>query len=130
MTLLRGIAVFGIKRKKNDEQTTKTADLSFHSFDGGGPKYSVIIADESLLNFEQSKHYAAASRTKTGGSPYTVNINFAGLRAGTTTVIIEQRSPVTKGRDLIYKADINDLLEVKLTKLETKDISKVKTPKS
>lgn len=103
-------------------ETDKTAILTFDSFDGGGPSYSVRVADPSVVTFDQTKHYHKANHDEMTGAGFTVNITFFGLKPGKTTATVECRSPIADNFDAVYEVSVDEALGVTLTELEHNDI--------
>ena len=101
----------------------KNPELTFDSFDGGGPDYDVIIDDKSVLSCEQTRAYANKNHAEMEGSSYTVYLAFTGLKQGSTTFKVECRSPIADNYDVIYSAEVNSALEVKLTQIERTDLN-------
>ncbi|MCR4595796.1 MAG: rhodanese-like domain-containing protein [Lachnospiraceae bacterium] len=99
------------------EPDGKTASLSFESFDGGGPEFNVVIADESIASYSSRSEYNDPDHEKQQGSGYDVIITFTGLRPGETTVIIEERSPIADNLDHKYRITVDDELNVQLEQL-------------
>ncbi len=106
-----------------DHTTGKTASLSFESFDGGGPEFNVVIADESIVSYESRTKYYNDDHEQMNGSGYDVIITFTGIKPGETTVLIEERSPIADNLDHKYKATVDDELNVQIEQLSVKDIN-------
>ncbi len=85
--------------------------LVFKSFDGGGPSFTVIIEDPSMLSYVSRIEYGEREEAETG-SPFEDIITFHGLKSGETKVTIEVRSPIMPGYDLIYIATIGEDMKV------------------
>ncbi len=88
----------------NDDALEKTASLSFESFDGGGPEFNVVIADESIVSYVSRSKYRDPDH-------------------GETTMIIEERSPIADNLDHKYRVTVNDELNVQIEQLSVKDIN-------
>lgn len=99
------------------EQKKETV-LKFHSFDGGGPSYSVKIEDKSIADCKQTRRYYNPNHENMCGSGYDVNISFIGLNPGKTTAKIECRSPIADNYDAVYDIVVLDDLTVSLTEKE------------
>ncbi len=95
------------------EEGSDTAVLSFSSFDGGGHEYSAEIGDTSILSYESERDYGKRDELE-DGSPYRHIFTFTGLKPGTTTVAIYGRSPITDNDDSLYKAVVDEKLNVTL----------------
>jgi len=98
----------------------KTAELVFDTFAGGGPEFTAVIGDPGLLSVSRSS--AANSPEPMPGMGYTVYFTITGLRAGTTTLTIEERSPIADNLDHIYTATVDEALNVTLEHVETRDL--------
>ena len=98
---------------------TEDAVLSFHSFDGGGPEYTVTVEDPSVISVECARKYAKSNHEKLSGAGYTETFTFKGLRAGETKLTVSAQSPITGNTDTQYIAVVDDTLHVTLTKETT-----------
>ena len=101
----------------------KTASLSFESFDGGGPKFNVVIADESIVSSSSESNYRDPNHEEMNGSGYDVIITFRGIKPGETTAIVEERSPIADNLDHKYRITVDDELNVQIEQLSVKDIN-------
>lgn len=101
----------------------KTASLSFESFDGGGPEFNVVIADESIVSYDSRSSYQDSDHENMNGAAYGVTITFSGIKPGETTVIIEERSPIADNLDHEYRITVDDELNVQIEQLSVKDIN-------
>ena len=100
-----------------------TASLSFESFDGGGPEFNVVIADESIVSYDRKSNYRDSDHEKMNGSGCDVTITFTGIKPGETTVIIEERSPIADNLDHKYRIMVDGELNVQIEQLSVKDIN-------
>lgn len=114
-----------ISNNSSDKFKEKTATVSFDSFDGGGPSFDVLIADESIVSYDSERKYHKADHEEMNGAGYDVIITFTGKKPGETTVVIEERSPIADNLDHEYKIVVDDSLKVQLTKLSVKEINEV-----
>lgn len=94
----------------------KTAQLAFHSFDGGGPEFTVKISDPRILSCSMRRDYGSNAGKDLCGAGYTVFCTFTGLEAGETAVTIEERSPIADNLDHFYTAAVSEDLAVTITK--------------
>ncbi len=101
----------------------KTASLSFESFDGGGPEFQVVIADESIVSYASKSKYRNPDHERMNGSGYDEIITFTGKKPGETTVIIEERSPIAENLDHKYRITVDEELNVATEQLSVKDIN-------
>ena len=104
-------------------ENDKTAVLSFDSFDGGGPAYTVKVEDASVVTYDQTKKYHNVDHDYMGGAGFTVNITFFGLKPGTTAVTVECRSPIADNFDAYYDVTVDENLSVTVTEREVKEIA-------
>ena len=121
--LLLGAAGCAYTKKGNADATEttgggKTCTLTFDSFDGGGPSYSVSIGDESVVSCTSERRYANPKHDEMDGSPYDVIFTFKGLKPGSTTVTIVGESPIMDTETWVYTASVDEALRVTLTQQE------------
>lgn len=105
-----------------DGKQTGEATLSFDSFDGGGPEFSVIVYDEDIVACRQEVRYKRSDHDEMTGGGKTVVITFAGMNPGETKVLIEERSPIADNRDWRYKAVVDAELNVCLEEISVRDV--------
>ena len=89
-----------------------TAELVFHSFDGGGPEFSVVIADPEIVSSVLRSDRNADSDSIDTGTGYHVICTLTGLKPGRTNVTVQERSPIADNRDYIYTVTVGDDLSV------------------
>ena len=106
---------------KSTESDEKGATLSFSSFDGGGPEFSIAIDDPDVLAAEQTRKYGNPRHAEMDGSPFDVVFRFTGLKPGETTLTISARSPIADNFDALYTAKVDASLSVSLEEIETRD---------
>ena len=112
--LLIATAVEAADSDSGTQTGQKTAELSFSSFDGGGPEYMAEIQDPSILSCTAEKDYGENHDELEDGSPYWQIFTFTGLKPGTTTVTVYGRSPIMENDDYIYTAVVDEELNVTL----------------
>ena len=95
------------------EEGHAAAVLSFHSFEGGGPRYSVMLHSD-IVSFKEKKKYSKPNHKRLNGAGYDIIFTFTGLKAGETTMIIEQRSPIATNADRLYTVKVDDRLHVEI----------------
>jgi len=100
----------------------RTASLRFDSFDGGGPEFSVEIADPELVECAGSRSYASADHEEENGAGYTVTFTFTGVKPGQTTAVIRARSPIAENFDAVYAVTVDETLNVTLEQTEYNEI--------
>ena len=105
-----------------EEEYKKEEELSFHSFDGGGPSFDAIIEDESIVKYDYDKKYTKPKHAYMAGAGYNVYFKLKGLKPGATTVKIEARSPIAGNFDYIYDVKVNNELKICVKLRETIDI--------
>jgi len=108
-----------------DSMNTKTSTLEFHSFDGGGSEYSVVIEDTTIVSYTSERKYSDCNHEELDGAGYTVIFTFTGLKQGETKMTIQERSPITDNTDTVYSITVANDLTVTLTEMTTKDIDAV-----
>lgn len=101
----------------NDAPKEKTT-LSFHSFDGGGPEYSVEIADTSVLSCQSERRYAKANHEELNGAGYDVVFSFDGQKEGKTTVTVTCNMRGKEEDKTVYDATVDGNLKVTLEQRE------------
>ena len=87
---------------------SQTASVSFDSFDGGGPEFSVRIDDPEIAACESRRQYAKGDHEQMTGAGYQVIFTFTGLAAGETTATISARSPIADNFDAVYSIRVDD----------------------
>lgn len=108
-------AVTGCGEAKQRD-ASKTAELNFHSFDGGGPEYTVRIDDPSVVSCAKERRYSKADHKELDGAGYDVVFTLTGLRQGKTTLTVSARSPIADNFDNIYTVTVADDLSVSVEK--------------
>ena len=114
-----------ITTETEGETDMNHTSLSFESFDGGGPSFSAIAEDESLLTWEKTVAYANPDHEQMDGSAFTVTFAFTGLKPGSTKLTIEQRSPISGNLDHIYTATVDERLRVSLELVAAIDLDQI-----
>ncbi len=114
-----------VKSSENDVKSTesdeKGATLSFSSFDGGGPLFSIEIDYPDVLAATQTRVYGNPRHAEMDGSPFDVVFRFTGLKPGETTLTISARSPIADNFDALYTAKVDASLSVSLKEIETRN---------
>ena len=108
----------------NDEPVKLPAPetkMSFSSFDGGGPEYSISIEDEAVLEYDMQREYNDPEHEQKDGSSYDVIFTFRGLKPGKTMMTISARSPIADNFDDVYSVTVSDSLEISIEKLSSFD---------
>ena len=122
------------KAQESSESSTQTSDsneqthppftLEFSSFDGGGPEYTILLDDPSIVTYDKSIVYDSPDHEKQNGSGYDVIFTFTGLKEGETQMTIQKRSPIAEGSDTIYWVTVDKDLNVDIQYLTTEDLDK------
>lgn len=107
---------------------TGTAQLSFHSFDGGGPSFSAELEDPDLVSVKKSVRYAKKNHAELDGAGYDVIFTFTGLKPGRTSLTVAERSPIAGNLDHLYEVTVAEDLKVTLTKLTVTDLDRLTEP--
>ena len=101
----------------------KTASLSFDSFDGGGPTYSVSIEDPSIASVSEGGAYDDPDHEEIDGAGYSVTFVFTGLKPGETYANVSARSPIADNFDRRYAVIVAEDLSVTLELLTEEDLN-------
>ena len=112
-----------VQEEENDPSDEEKAKLSFESFDGGGPEFQVVVADEGIVSYETEVKYHSSDSGEMDGSGFDKIITFTGIKPGETTVVVEERSPIADNLDHKYRVTVDDELNVQLEQLSVKDIN-------
>ena len=104
-----------------EKRFEETAELSFHSFDGGGPEYSVKIDDPSIVSYTSLHDYGKKNHELIEGAGYNVIFTFKGLKAGTAEMTVLSRSPIMEDEDYKYLIEVNDDLKVFIQELPAEE---------
>lgn len=105
-----------------EDNAMKTAKLSFDSFDGGGPSFEAILADPDLVSVQKSIEYNDPNHAEMEGSAFSVRFTFTGLRAGSSSLTIEERSPIAGNYDRSYTVTVDEALRVTIEALNVVDL--------
>ncbi len=89
------------------------AELSFSSFDGGGPEFSVILEDESLVSYTSARSYA--DEFPPPGASYRETFVFTGLKPGTCELTVRSSSPIAGEHEFLYTLSVDGELNVSIT---------------
>ncbi len=88
------------------------AELSFDSFDGGGPEYTVAVRDLAIVSCGEGRSYGNEDHGEIDGASYTVTLTFTGLASGETEATVSARSPIDEGWDAVYSVFVDEGLNV------------------
>lgn len=90
--------------------------LTFNSFDGGGPEYSIVL-DSDIVSYRSSVSYAKPDHSEMTGAGYTITYTFTGIIPGETEMTVEERSPVDIDKDHRYFVKVDNDLKVTIEEL-------------
>ena len=76
-------------------ENPETLEMTFRSFDGGGPSFRPVIRDPEMVAWDTRSEYGERDPLATG-SPYTVVMTFRGRIPGTTEMYIEVYGPMAE----------------------------------
>ena len=110
----------GGSTEPDGEGFSKECKLEFHSFDGGGPEYTVEIADESVISCSYDKKYSKPDHDEMTGAGFDVIYTFKGLKPGKTEFTVSGESPIVPREDYVYEAEVTESLKIKITEKEVK----------
>ena len=96
----------------------KEVVLSFHSFDGGGPTFSVILDDPAALSYKTEQKYSSPHHAEMDGAGFTVYITLKGLKPGETAFTVVSDSPITGTEEMRYVARVYEDLSLTVTPAE------------
>ena len=101
------------------------AMLSFHSFDGGGPRYSIEL-DSDIVSYESKKEYDKPDHKRMRGAGYDVIFTFTGLKTGETVVTVKKRSPIheRENEDRKYRLKVDKDLNVTIEPIKPNPVQK------
>ena len=100
------------------------AELSFDSFCGGGPEFTVYIDDESIVSYRREVRSSESDDSGESVDGYTVIYSFTGLKPGETEMLIEERSRAAENRDRKYIIRVDQDLNVYIEETSIVDVSK------
>ena len=95
-----------------DDTWQDSVTMTFDSFDGGGPEYSIIIEDPEIVSYKRVTEYNNPDYEMIDGAGYDVTFVFTGQKPGTTTMTISARSPIGDNYDIVYTVTVNEALEI------------------
>ena len=116
-----GITLLIIYLNNEKEENKATAQLSFHSYDGGGPQYGISIDDPDIISFTSEKVYSDKNHAQKDGSGYDLIYTFKSLKAGKTIIRVATDLSNSKIPDRYYSAAVGD--DMSLTIEEMNDVS-------
>ena len=81
-------------------------EMTFSSFEGGGPEYWLEIEDPESATFACRREYDTPDGAELPGAAYRIIYTFTGLKPGETRLTVSQSSPLLEGFDATYKLSI------------------------
>lgn len=99
----------------------KPTTLSFHSFDGGGPEYTIDV-DSDIVSCQSTKEYADANHEELDGAGFVVIFTFTGIRTGETSMTVKERSPVSGNLNHVYNVKVDQNLNLTIEYISTEDL--------
>ena len=93
------------------------ATLSFTSFDGGGPEFSLELGSD-IAAFVREKKYGKPDHDEMEGAGYTITYIFKGLKEGETTMTVREWSPIAGNEDHLYALKVDEELNVTIKSLK------------
>ncbi|MBQ6595574.1 MAG: hypothetical protein IJH78_07965 [Clostridia bacterium] len=81
--------------------------LSFSSFEGGGPEYSIEVEEPIHVDWTVAKSYGEKEEPLPPGSSYNVLYTFRGRAAGTTKVTVHASSPIAGDEDMVFTLSVD-----------------------
>ena len=123
LSILLGLSGASADKTTNTQKEGTPAVISFSNEIGIDPdyisEYNVIIEDPTVLAYSSVLDYGKQTDPPECGGSYNTLFTFKGLKAGTTSVKVEERCAADPGYDHIYKAVVDEDLNVTLEKVET-----------
>ena len=95
----------------------RDAVLTFDSFDGGGPEYTLTVGDPAIVSFTSERRYRDADHDEIDGAGYSIVFTLTGLQAGETTATVSARSPIAENYDAVYRVCVDEALRVSVERL-------------
>lgn len=91
------------------EEIVKPITLSYHSFDGGGPDFSMQIKEKGIFTWYSLRNYYNEDHEKLSGAGYTITYTLYPLRTGKSSAILTAFSPICpqSTREIFVKVDEN-----------------------
>lgn len=107
---------------QTEANTGAEAVLSFSSFDGGGPEYSVVLTDDTIVTYTCERRYGSVDHEEIDGAAYDVVFTFTGNKPGETDMTVEERSPIAGDFDHFYTVRVDSDLNVSIEYKSTADL--------
>lgn len=95
--------------------------LTFSSFAGGGPAYTLLPEDDSLFTWTERRDHGADAEQE-DGAPFDVIFTLTGLHPGETLLTVQERSPIAGNYDHSYRVIVDESLAVQTEYQGTVDL--------
>ena len=105
----------------NGDATGKELVLSFDSFDGGGPEYTVTIEDETVATYKKAKVYRDENHDEMNGAAFDIKVTVTALVPGETLMTVVGSSPITGEEIYYYKIQVDANLAITVTSVDAPD---------
>lgn len=92
-----------------------TAQLTFPSFDGGGPEFTFITDEPEIIRWEAQRVYKDPNHGEKEGSPYDVVLTLYALKEGNATLTVQARSPIGENYDAAYYVSVDGALQMRVS---------------
>ena len=102
--------------RDSSEPYGTTADLTFDSFDGGGPFYRVLVDDFSIVTYTADVRYRDENHAELDGAAFDYIYTFVGLRPGTARITVTSDMQGEK-EQYLYTATVDENLNVTIQEL-------------
>ncbi len=99
-----------------------TAVLTFDSFDGGGPEYSVTINDPSVVSCSRDQAYNSTDHEEMDGAGYKVTFLFTAQKPGETQATVTSWSPLAGSEAYVYELTVDEALNLRIRLLACEDL--------
>ena len=105
----------------NGDATGNEVVLSFDSFDGGGPEYTVTIEDETVATYKKAKVYRDENHDEMNGAAFDIKVTVTALAPGETLMTVVGSSPITGEEVYYYKIRVEEDLSITVTSVDGPD---------
>ena len=102
---------------KDEPKAGKTAELRFHSFDGGGPEYDFSIENPEIADYSTERKYSKPDHEELDGAGYDIVLTITGKKAGETVLTASYSSPIGDNGVEKYRVTVADDLSVTANQL-------------
>lgn len=106
------------------EGDTVKDTLIFSNFDGSGKSFDITLG-EDIVSYTRSVRYGNKDHESLRGSSFDEVFTFKGIRQGSTTLKVEEKSSITKSTANLYTVTVDENLNVDIEKEGVLDNSAV-----